>query len=101
MPYLMLLVNVQILEETEFTREFSKASAELLGEPEAGITAHITYNRTGPAGSVAFGLMIAGVDNLDSEAKEQVKISFRKFFTRKFVVAKDRVYIHFHEPAYT
>ncbi|KAF7353700.1 Tautomerase/MIF [Mycena venus] len=100
MPYLLLLVNFQISDETEFSRQFSKVGAKALGKPEEDITTNITYNRSVVPGSFAFGLTIVGLGHLDSEAKEECKAVFHKFFTRKLGVPKDRGFIHFHNPAY-
>ncbi|KAJ6500604.1 hypothetical protein C8R45DRAFT_74958 [Mycena sanguinolenta] len=100
MPYLLLLVNVEIPDETKFACKFSQVAAKLLGSPETDITTNITYNRTGAAGPLAFGLTVVGLDNLSADAKERYSASFSWFFTRKFGVPRDRVFIHFHHPGY-
>ncbi|KAF7359231.1 RNA helicase [Mycena sanguinolenta] len=100
MPYLLLLVNVQIPDETKFASKFSQVAAKFLGSPETDITTNITYNRAGTAGPLAFGLTVVGLGNLPPEAQEQYSAAFSWFFTRKFGVPKDRVFIRFHNPGY-
>ncbi|KAF7359229.1 RNA helicase [Mycena sanguinolenta] len=98
MPYLLLLVNIEISDETRFAQKFSKVAAKFLGSPETDIATNITYNRTGTAGPLAFGLTIVGLGNAPAEIKERYSASFSWFFTRKFGVPNDRVFIHFQNP---
>ncbi|KAJ6500607.1 hypothetical protein C8R45DRAFT_978333 [Mycena sanguinolenta] len=98
MPYLLLLVNVEILDETQFARKFSKVAAKIFGTPETDITTNVTYNRAATAGPLAFGLTVVGLGNPTAEAQETYNASFSWFFTRKFGVPRDRVFIHFHNP---
>ncbi|KAJ7261258.1 hypothetical protein B0H12DRAFT_1231490 [Mycena haematopus] len=93
MPHLLLLVNVEISDETQFTRKFSEVAAKFLGNCEADIITNITYNRTGTAGPLAFGLTVVGLDKLTAEAKEKCSTSFSWFFTRAFGIPKDRVFM--------
>ncbi|KAJ6500608.1 hypothetical protein C8R45DRAFT_925144 [Mycena sanguinolenta] len=76
MPYLLLLVNIEV-------------ASKILGSPEKDINTNITYNRTG-TGQLAFGLTVVGLGNLTDEAKEKYCTSFSWFFTRKFGIPKDR-----------
>ncbi|KAJ6500605.1 hypothetical protein C8R45DRAFT_978319, partial [Mycena sanguinolenta] len=90
-----------ISDETQFAYKFSQVAAKILGSSEKDINTNITYNRTGTAGPLAFGLTVVGVGNLTDEAKEKYCASFSWFFTRKFGIPKDRVFIHFHNPGRT
>ncbi|KAJ7796864.1 hypothetical protein B0H14DRAFT_67700 [Mycena olivaceomarginata] len=76
MPYLLLLVNVQVSDEDAFSREFTKACVKALRRPEAEITTNITYNAAGAAGSLGFGLTIVGLDTLDPEPKRNAVTLF-------------------------
>ncbi|KAF7359217.1 hypothetical protein MSAN_01263800 [Mycena sanguinolenta] len=111
MPYLLLLVNVeasvlqrrgwrtgsinllQISDETQLSRKFSQVAAKILGSPEEDITTNISYNRTGTARPLAFGLTVVGLANPTTEAKERYSASFSWFLTRKFGVPKDQVFM--------
>ncbi|KAJ7349070.1 hypothetical protein DFH08DRAFT_134753 [Mycena albidolilacea] len=98
MPYLLLLVNVQVSDEDAFSREFTKACVKALRRPEAEITTNITYNATGAAGSLGFGLTIVGLDTLDPETKEKCSNAFSKFMASRLGMPKDRGFIRFTNP---
>ncbi|KAJ7243414.1 Tautomerase/MIF superfamily [Mycena haematopus] len=101
MPYLELMVNVQIPNETEFALEFSKIGAKALGKPEAYITTSITYNKTLTfAGTLepAFALSIVSLDNLNPEANDKYSAVLSEFFKDKLGIANDRGYITFTDP---
>ncbi|KAK7023997.1 Tautomerase/MIF superfamily [Favolaschia claudopus] len=81
MPYLELMVNIQV-------------GAEILGKPEAYITTSITYNKTLTfAGTLdpAFALTIV-------EKNERYSAALAQFFQDKLGIASDRGYINFHDP---
>ncbi|KAJ7778624.1 Tautomerase/MIF superfamily [Mycena maculata] len=101
MPYLELMVNVQIPNDTEFALEFSKAAAEALGKPEAYITVSITYNKTLTfAGTLepAFALTVTSLDNLNPEANLKYSAIFSEFLQSKLGIPNDRGYITFNDP---
>ncbi|KAJ6606369.1 Tautomerase/MIF superfamily [Mycena vulgaris] len=101
MPYLELLVNVPIPNETEFALEFSKLGAQVLGKPEAYITVSITLNKTLTfAGTLepAFALTVTSLDNLNPEANEKYSVQLSEFFTSRLNIPNDRGYITFHDP---
>ncbi|KAJ7168357.1 Tautomerase/MIF superfamily [Mycena crocata] len=96
MPYLELLVNVEIPEETEFALEFSKVSAKTLGKPEEYITVSVTYSKTLTfAGSLdpAFALSITSLDNLNPEANEKYSAKLSEFFQDRLGIPNDRGYM--------
>ncbi|KAJ7460912.1 Tautomerase/MIF superfamily [Mycena galericulata] len=96
MPYLELLVNVQIPNETEFVLAFSKAAAEALNKPEAVISVSVVYNKTLTfAGTLepAFALSIISLDNLNPESNEKYSASLTEFFNSKLGIPNDRGYI--------
>ncbi|KAJ7771567.1 Tautomerase/MIF superfamily [Mycena metata] len=95
MPYLELMVNVQVpdSEERALALEFSKLSAETLGKPEAYISVSITYNKTLTFGGTfdpAFQLTIMSLDNFDLEANERYSAAFSEFFKEKLNIPNDR-----------
>ncbi|KAJ7826642.1 Tautomerase/MIF superfamily [Mycena leptocephala] len=101
MPYLELMVNVQIPNETEFALEFSKVGAKALGKPEAYITTSITFNKTLTfAGTLepAFALSIVSLDNINPEANEKYSAILSEFFQSKLGIPNDRGYINFCDP---
>ncbi|KAJ6620292.1 Tautomerase/MIF superfamily [Mycena sp. CBHHK59/15] len=101
MPYLELMTNVQIPNETEFALEFSKFSAKTLGKPEAYITVSVTYNKTLTfAGTLdpAFACTVVSLDNLNPEVNEKYSASLSEFFQHKLGTPSDRGYITFHDP---
>ncbi|KAK7006751.1 Tautomerase/MIF superfamily [Favolaschia claudopus] len=88
MPYLELMVNIQV-------------GAEILGKPEAYITTSITYNKTLTfAGTLdpAFALTIISLGNLSAEKNERYSAALAQFFKDKLGIASDRGYINFHDP---
>ncbi|KAJ7460913.1 Tautomerase/MIF superfamily [Mycena galericulata] len=101
MPYLELLVNVQIPNETEFALTFSKAAAEALGKPEKYITVSVAYNKALTfAGTLepAFALSVISLDNLGPEVNEKYSAILSEFFKSKLGIPNDRGYITFHDP---
>ncbi|KAJ7677245.1 Tautomerase/MIF superfamily [Mycena rosella] len=101
MPYLELLVNVPIPNDTEFALEFSKVAAKTLGKPEAYITVSTSVNKTLTfAGTLepAFALSVVSLDNLNPEANEKYSAVLSEFFQSKLGIPNDRGYITFHDP---
>ncbi|KAK7035783.1 Tautomerase/MIF [Favolaschia claudopus] len=100
MLYLLLLVNVQIADEAEFARQFSKISAQALEKPKFQFTTNITYNRnTGTVEApIACGLTILGFPDHE-DAQEKCSEIYADFFSEKLDIAKERVYIRFHSPS--
>ncbi|KAJ7273037.1 Tautomerase/MIF superfamily [Mycena rebaudengoi] len=101
MPYLELMTNVHIPNDTEFALEFSKVGAKVLGKPEAYITVSITYNKTLTfAGTLepAFALSVTSLDNLNPEANEKYSAALSQFFHEKLGTPSDRGYIVFNDP---
>ncbi|KAJ7043042.1 Tautomerase/MIF superfamily [Mycena alexandri] len=101
MPYLELMVNVQVPDEKALALEFSKLGAQTLGKPEAYITVSITYNKTLTFGGTfdpAFALTITSLDNLNTEANEKYSLAFSEFFKEKLNIPNDRGYITFNDP---
>ncbi|KAJ7847748.1 hypothetical protein B0H14DRAFT_3867408 [Mycena olivaceomarginata] len=99
MPYLLLLVNIQVADETAFSREFTKVVVKALRKPEADITTNITYNRTlASAGSLGFGLTIVGYDNLDPKTRDKCSNIFFKFMASRMGIPKNRGFIRFTSP---
>ncbi|KAJ7349027.1 Tautomerase/MIF superfamily [Mycena albidolilacea] len=101
MPYLELMVNVQVPNETEFALEFSKVGAKALGKPEAYITVSITHNKTLTfAGTLdpAFALVVTSLDNLNPEANDKYSAILSEFLKEKLGIPNDRGYITFQDP---
>ncbi|KAJ7494307.1 Tautomerase/MIF superfamily [Mycena galericulata] len=101
MPYLELLVNVQIPNETEFALEFSKVAAEALGRSEEWISVSVTYNKTLTfAGTLepAFALSVIYLGDLGPEVNEKYSPLLSEFLKTKLGVPNDRGYILFHDP---
>ncbi|KAJ7915572.1 Tautomerase/MIF superfamily [Mycena leptocephala] len=98
MPYLELMVNVQIPNETEFALEFSKVGAKALGKPEAYITTSITFNKTSPLREPwSLPLRSAScvsLDNINPEANEKYSAILSEFFQSKLGIPNDRGYIY-------
>ncbi|KAJ7221688.1 Tautomerase/MIF superfamily [Mycena pura] len=101
MPYLELMVNVDIKDEKAFALELSKVGAEALGKPEAYITVSVTVNQTLTfAGTFdpAFSLSVVSLDNLGPEQNEKYSAILSKFLDDKLGIPSDRGYICFQDP---
>ncbi|KAJ7288802.1 Tautomerase/MIF superfamily [Mycena rebaudengoi] len=103
MPYLELMINVQIPNETEFALEFSKVGAEVLNRPEGYISVSVTYNKALTfAGTLepAFALSIIGLDDLTPEVNAKSSATLSQFFLEKLGTPSDRGYIVFKDPGW-
>ncbi|KAJ7090375.1 Tautomerase/MIF superfamily [Mycena belliarum] len=101
MPYLELLVNVPVHDETELALEFSKVAARALSKPESYITVSITFNKTLTFGGTlepAFALRVVSLDNLSPSLNEGYSKILSEFITSKFGIPNDRGYINFDDP---
>ncbi|KAJ7776866.1 Tautomerase/MIF superfamily [Mycena maculata] len=100
MPYLELMVNVQIPNETEFALAFSKIGAQAMNRPEGYISVSITYNKTlSFAGTFepAFALNVTGLDDLTRATNEKNSAIFSEFFQSTLGIPNDRGYIVFKD----
>ncbi|KAF7359208.1 hypothetical protein MSAN_01262800 [Mycena sanguinolenta] len=102
MPYLELMVNVKIPNETEFSVEFAKFGAKALGRPESYMSSSVTYNRTLTfAGTLepAFALTVVILNSeLNPEANEEYSAALSEFLQEKLDIPNDRGYINFCDP---
>ncbi|KAJ6500631.1 Tautomerase/MIF superfamily [Mycena sanguinolenta] len=101
MPYLELMVNMKIPNETEFSLELSKFGAKALGRPESYMSTSVTYNQTlAFAGTLepAFALTVVILNDLNPEANEKYSAALSQFLQDKLGIPNDRGYINFCDP---
>ncbi|KIJ22737.1 hypothetical protein M422DRAFT_30665 [Sphaerobolus stellatus SS14] len=101
MPSLVLTTNVKIADSKEFSLEFSKLGAQVLGKPEKYISVQYTHNESltfaGTFDPAAL-LVITSLDNISPEKNEKYSEAFFNFFQEKLGVSGDRAYITFYDP---
>ncbi|KAJ3569114.1 hypothetical protein NP233_g5263 [Leucocoprinus birnbaumii] len=101
MPSLSLTTNVRVSDPKQFSLEFSKLGAQVLGKPEDYITVQYHYNDTITfAGNhdPAFVLTIVSLENLTHEQNERYSKELSEWLKGKLGLSNDRGYIVFHDP---
>ncbi|KAJ6546931.1 Tautomerase/MIF superfamily [Mycena capillaripes] len=101
MPYLELVVNVQIPNETEFSLEFAQLASKTLDIPISLVSTCVVYNKTLTfAGTLepAFSLSINCLEKLNPEANKGFSAIFSEFITSKLKIGNDRGYVKFVDP---
>ncbi|KAK7449767.1 hypothetical protein VKT23_013242 [Stygiomarasmius scandens] len=101
MPALELRTNVKIPNVQEYMKEFSKLSAETLGQPEEHICVLVLHDQPMTFGGTpepAFLLNVNSVDNVNPEANVKYSAIFFDHFKKALGIDGNRGYVRFIDP---
>jgi len=102
MPYLYLVVNVQVEDSKTLIAEITELAAKTLNKPKSYVSAVCTYNETlSFAGTFepAYNLQITSLGSFDtSEGNVAVSKTFADYIQKKFGISPTRGYIALADP---